>query len=163
MSSPTPSRSGDTAPEDVRGETARRALPKCRIKKRAGFLLCALACMGAGLAARCFSGMLPPLFAAYFPDAVWAAMVYCGLGALFSLRPRPHAVLAAAFCLAVELSQLVHFPLLDAARFVPLGRLVLGQGFLWSDLACYAVGIVLAAALRRAAQKEETHRPGARA
>ena len=52
---------------------------------------------------------------------------------------------AAAFALAIELSQLYHAPWLDAVRATRPGALILGFGFLWSDLACYAVGIALAA------------------
>ena len=41
----------------------------------------------------------------------------------------------------------VHVPWLDALRATTLGALVLGQGFLWSDIVCYAVGVMLAAIL----------------
>ncbi len=47
--------------------------------------------------------------------------------------------------LAVELSQLYQAPWLDAIRSSLPGRLVLGRGFLWSDLACYAASLALAA------------------
>ena len=42
--------------------------------------------------------------------------------------------------IAVELSQLYHAPWIDSIRQTTLGGLILGFGFLWSDLACYAVG-----------------------
>jgi hypothetical protein len=50
----------------------------------------------------------------------------------------------------VELSQLVHTPWLDALRRTRAGALVLGQGFLWSDLACYAAGAAAAVLVDRA-------------
>jgi hypothetical protein len=34
-----------------------------------------------------------------------------------------------------------------AVRETRLGALALGQGFLWSDIACYAVGIAVAAVI----------------
>jgi len=42
-------------------------------------------------------------------------------------------------------SQLYHAPWLDAVRATRPGALALGQGFLWSDLACYAAGVGAAA------------------
>lgn len=41
----------------------------------------------------------------------------------------------------IELSQLYHTPWLDGLRSNRVGALALGRGFLWSDLACYAVGV----------------------
>ena len=38
---------------------------------------------------------------------------------------------------------MVQAPWLDALRATLFGRLVLGQGFLWSDLVCYAAGIAI--------------------
>jgi hypothetical protein len=43
----------------------------------------------------------------------------------------------------VEISQLYHAPWTDSIRQTTLGGLVLGFGFLWSDLACYSVGIAV--------------------
>ena len=57
------------------------------------------------------------------------------------------AAMAFAIAVAVETSQRVHVPWLDALRATTLGALVLGQGFLWSDIVCYAVGVMLAAIL----------------
>ncbi len=48
-----------------------------------------------------------------------------------------------AFAVAIEISQLYHDPWIDAIRQTTLGGLILGFGFLWSDLACYAVGVGL--------------------
>ena len=51
--------------------------------------------------------------------------------------------LAMIFSVAIELSQLYHAPWIDSIRHTTLGGLILGFGFLWSDLACYAVGVGL--------------------
>ena len=50
-------------------------------------------------------------------------------------------MLAMAFSVAIELSQLYHAPWIDSIRQTTLGGLILGFGFLWSDLACYAAGV----------------------
>jgi hypothetical protein len=57
------------------------------------------------------------------------------------------AAVAFGIALGVELSQRFHVPWLDAIRSTSLGALLLGQGFLWSDVACYAAGVALAMAL----------------
>jgi hypothetical protein len=53
------------------------------------------------------------------------------------------AVLAMSFSVAIEVSQLYHAPWIDSIRRTTLGGLALGYGFLWGDLACYAVGVGL--------------------
>jgi hypothetical protein len=58
----------------------------------------------------------------------------------------------------VEVSQLYKAPWIDSIRRTTIGGLVLGHGFVWSDLACYAVGTGLGILLERAA----LHRRSAR-
>ena len=48
-----------------------------------------------------------------------------------------------AVILVIGPGQMVQAPWLDALRATLFGRLVLGQGFLWSDLVCYAAGIAI--------------------
>ena len=60
---------------------------------------------------------------------------------------RTIAILAMAFSVAIELSQLYHAPWIDSIRHTTLGGLILGFGFLWSDLVCYAVGVGLGLAI----------------
>ena len=98
-----------------------------------------------GLASRRFGGVLPVFVAQYAGDVLWATMVFW-LCALVRPRATTVALSVAALLIAVgvECSQLIRLPWLDALRATTLGALVLGQGFLWSDLARYAVGVVLA-------------------
>lgn len=112
-----------------------------------------LACVGlaiativAGLASRQWPAALPRFIALYAGDTLWAAMVVWLL-ALASPRASTTRLASTALALAVvvEVSQLYHAPWIDGIRGTRLGALVLGQGFLWSDLACYAVGVGLAA------------------
>lgn len=46
-------------------------------------------------------------------------------------------------CFAIECSQLLSYDWLLQLRSTRLGALVLGQGFLWSDIAAYAGGVLL--------------------
>ncbi|HEX8386323.1 MAG TPA: DUF2809 domain-containing protein, partial [Rubricoccaceae bacterium] len=110
----------------------------------------ALAAVALGLASRRYGAVLPDAVAAYAGDVLWAALVF-GLAALVRPGARTRTLAAAALVVAfaVEAGQLVHAPWLDALRATRAGALVLGRGFLWSDLACYAAGVAGAAALDR--------------
>ncbi|HEX5747272.1 MAG TPA: DUF2809 domain-containing protein [Archangium sp.] len=89
---------------------------------------------------------LPRFVTGYAGDALWTVMVYLCLVFLWPrLSVRRAAAGALGLSVLVELSQLVHTPWLDALRAHRLGALVLGRGFLVSDLVCYAVGAGLAA------------------
>ena len=114
------------------------------------YLALTAATVALGLASRRFRGTLPYAVGAYAGDVLWAAMVYLLAAAVWNrARVRHLALGTGAFSLAIELSQLYHAPWIDAVRQTRIGGLVLGFGFLWSDLACYAAGIALAAALDR--------------
>ena len=112
-----------------------------------------VAVVAAGLASRRFVSVLPSFIATYAGDTLWASMVFVGLGLLFP-RARTGTLAAAALAIAVvdEISQVYHAPWIDAIRATRPGALVLGYGFLWSDLACYAVGVLGAAALELASR-----------
>ena len=89
-----------------------------------------------------------PVIAKYGGDTIWAGDFLFLLRVIF-----PQAnLLTLGICnylfgVADEVSQLWHTPWLDAIRKTTLGKLMLGLGFLWSDIICYAVGTVIAIAL----------------
>jgi hypothetical protein len=103
-----------------------------------------------GLASRRFPMWQPVWMATYAGDVLWATMVYWWL-ALIAPRARTAVLASGSLAIAwgVEFSQLLHTPWLDSLRATTPGALVLGQGFLWSDLVCYTVGVVLAVAVDR--------------
>jgi hypothetical protein len=97
-----------------------------------------------GIGSRRFSSQLPGFVAAYAGDTLWALAAFLGIGLLLPRAPTACvALLAMAFSVMIELSQLYHAPWIDSIRQTTLGGLVLGYAFLWSDIACYAVGIGL--------------------
>jgi len=110
-----------------------------------------------GLATRWFPAAFPAVVSRYGGDLLWAAMVFW-LAAL--ARPRAStarlAACALAIAYAVECSQLYRAPWIDAVRSTTAGALLLGQGFLWSDLVSYAVGVIFATLLDAAL----VNRPG---
>ena len=69
----------------------------------------------------------------------------CGFGLLFCRDARLHFFASLAVSFLIELSQLWHPPFLEALRATTVGGLVLGYGFLWSDLICYTVGAFVCA------------------
>jgi hypothetical protein len=109
-----------------------------------------VATIGLGLASRRWGSVLPDFVATYAGDTLWAMAAYWTLALV---APRVggwrRGLLALGISLAVEVSQLFHPPWLDALRRTRLGGLLLGFGFLWSDLACYAAGVALALAIDR--------------
>jgi hypothetical protein len=95
-----------------------------------------------GLASRAYSPPLPAAIREYAGDALWALAAYLTVALLFPRLAAAQVALAAGlFSLAVELSQLYHAPWIDRIRQFPPAALLLGQGFLWSDLVCYVAGV----------------------
>jgi len=118
-----------------------------RIGRRIGFAACLAVTIALGLASRRFGELLPGFIAAYAGDALWATAAYLAIGiARPSTSIARRAAAAFAFAVAIEASQLYHAPWIDGIRATRLGALVLGSGFLWSDIACYAVGVAGGAA-----------------
>jgi len=117
-------------------------------RSRPLLLLCVAATITLGLATRRAPSRFPDVVATYGGDVLWATMVYWLIA---FVRPaasrRVLAALTLFIAFGVEASQLVHTPWLDALRATRLGALVLGRGFLWSDLAAYVAGVVLAVLL----------------
>ncbi|AIK39202.1 MULTISPECIES: DUF2809 domain-containing protein [Bacillus] len=95
-----------------------------------------------GLASRKFAYALPNLLNAYLGDALWALMIFIGFGFLFhKMKIKKIAFLSLLFCYGIEISQLYHADWIDNIRATTLGGLVLGYGFLWSDLLAYTIGV----------------------
>ena len=81
-------------------------------------------------------------------DALWGSMILWWVSALVPRSSVPvRAGAALAFCFAIEASQLLHTPSLDALRRTLPGQLVLGSGFDARDLVAYALGVTVAAAI----------------
>jgi hypothetical protein len=97
-----------------------------------------------GLASRAYRGSIPLILDLYAGDTLWATAVVLFLGLLVpAARTRSLGLGAAVIALGVECSQLAHPAWLDALRRVPGVALVIGYDFVWADLACYAIGVLL--------------------
>ncbi|WP_242262848.1 DUF2809 domain-containing protein [Bacillus cereus group sp. BfR-BA-01511] len=95
-----------------------------------------------GLSSRKFAFALPELLNDYLGDALWALMIFIGFGFLFpKIETKKLAFISLIFCCGIEMSQLYHAEWIDNIRATALGGLVLGYGFLWSDLVAYTIGV----------------------
>lgn len=108
-------------------------------RRRLYWILTAAALVPLGLLSREFSSV--PVETG---DALWAMMVFSCLRIVRLRTPLNRiALYSMLISVADELSQLVSWSWLDRLRSTTIGHLILGQGFLWADIAAYAIGIAL--------------------
>jgi len=111
-------------------------------RNRILYLFLVFITIAAGLASRHFPDIMPVWIQLYLGDALWAFMVFLLLGFLFHRKStRWIAIAALMFSFGIEISQLYHAPWIDAVRANRLGGVILGFGFLWSDLISYSAGV----------------------
>jgi hypothetical protein len=85
---------------------------------------------------------LSPVVAKYGGSVLWGALVYaCCRTATPKAGVATAAILAALLAAIVEISQLLHWPALDAFRGSSFGALLLGRVFSWWDIVLYWAGI----------------------
>ena len=114
-------------------------------RNRLLYLILTIIVMVLGLLSRKISG-LPKIIELYSGDILWALMVFLLFAFLFNKKSTIFIISwAIIFSYSIEISQLYHAPWIDAIRNTTLGGLILGFGFLWSDLVCYTIGIIVGA------------------
>lgn len=87
------------------------------------------------------SSYIPDLIYPYIGDLFYAVMMYWIFAFLLPKeRSFKVAVYAVGLCFAIEVFQLYQAEWINTIRHTLFGRLVLGSGFLWSDLVCYCLG-----------------------
>jgi uncharacterized protein DUF2809 len=115
------------------------------MRARMRFIALAIGTIVIGLTVHLTGRGLPPAARDVLGDALWATMAFWWVGAIVpAVRRAWRAAMALAVCFAVESSQLIHLPTLDALRGTMVGHLVLGSGFDPRDFAAYAVGVLAA-------------------
>ena len=112
--------------------------------RRGRLVLATMAVVGLGLLSRWDAVSLPGFVRSYAGDTLWATMVVF-LVALVRPGAGPGVIAGTGLALAwgVECSQLYQAPWINALRETVPGHLVLGQGFLWTDLLCHVAGAAL--------------------
>lgn len=113
-------------------------------KKRNRFiyLILILLVVALGLASRL--DFLPIWVYLYVGDVLWALMVFLIFAMIFNTKSTYFvAVVAISFSFLIEFSQLYQATWINNVRHTTLGGLVLGFGFLWTDLFSYIIGICI--------------------
>ncbi|MDD5186067.1 MAG: DUF2809 domain-containing protein [Paludibacter sp.] len=128
--------------------SVKSALPLILKRNRLVYFLSTLGVIALGLGSRKFSSFFPELINTYLGDALWALMIYFMAATVFKSKTIiTISVASLLFCYAIELSQLYHEPWIDSIRSTTPGGLVLGFGFLWTDMLAYTIGIVFGACI----------------
>ena len=145
--------------------TSPRVLAAEPMKRPIVYLLLAVVTMLVGLASRRFRQRLPSFMREYSGDVLWALMLFLVVSFVLAGRPLfQRCLISLILAFAIEVGQLYHAPWIDGIRSATLGGLVLGYGFLWSDLVCYLVGITASAfaelIMRRWRKMRETNSVG---
>jgi len=95
-----------------------------------------------GLATRTHPTYFPNFIAEYGGDTLWAMTAYVGFAFLWQKSSILRVILfSLGFAYFIEISQLYQADWINDIRNTTIGALVLGHGFLWSDMMCYSVGI----------------------
>lgn len=112
-------------------------------QSRVSYFILTVLIIALGLFARKIAyPFLPDLINEYLGDALWASMIFFIFRFLFiKMDVKLTAIYALVFCFLIETSQLYHAGWIDVVRATTLGALVLGSGFLWSDLLAYYIGV----------------------
>lgn len=124
------------------------------VKQKIIYLVLFIFFIWLALATRCHHEWFYPFIVKYGGDTIWAGAFLFLMRIIFTrIKLLKLAIITYLLGVLDELSQLWHTPILVAIRETTIGKLMLGQGFVWSDLLCYAVGILMAAVIIRAIEK----------
>lgn len=102
-----------------------------------------------GLPTRTAPAYLPHWYNTYAGDFLWAMLIFFLWCVVFGFETRRAFLVALATTYLIEISQLFHPPWLEQLRSIKIFALILGFGFLWSDILAYALGISLGALIDR--------------
>ena len=95
-----------------------------------------------GIPARIVQDQLPTWYVQYFGDYLWAMLLFFVFALTWkNVSTLKVALITLLFTYSIEISQLFHPQWLDDLRSIKLFALILGYGFLWSDIVAYTLGI----------------------
>lgn len=111
--------------------------------KRLWLFLYLIGLIGLGLASRKFGNYLPTFMTQYIGDIIWAWMVFIGFCWVFPSKSMllKNILWALLFSFGIEFSQIYQADWICELRKNTFAKLILGQGFLFSDLISYSIGI----------------------
>lgn len=113
-------------------------------KKKVLYFLLFIFLTWLALATRNHKNWFCPLVVQYGGDTIWAAMFLFFLRIFFTkINIVKLAIINFLLGAADETLQLYQAPWIQAIRHTKIGGLLLGFGFLWSDITCYFIGTLL--------------------
>lgn len=87
------------------------------------------------------TSIIPSVVYPYLGDFLYAVMSFFIVGFLFpKMKTLPAVFCSVLFCYFIEFFQLCELDFFEKLRQNQFMRLILGQGFLWSDMFCYTLG-----------------------
>ena len=111
--------------------------------RRLIYLAVALSVVALGLSLRRYNEILPDLFGLYVGDALWALMVFLGIGVFIPNRSTfQRGLIAITFAYAIELSQFT----MRRGSIHCVARPWRARAWfcvLWTDFVCYAAGVIV--------------------
>ncbi|MDV6167348.1 DUF2809 domain-containing protein [Flavobacterium sp. DG1-102-2] len=115
------------------------------MKKRIIYCIIIIITIALGLFVRVKRQWFPDIVNLYLGDILYAFMMYYIISFITIENViRYRAILALAVCFCIEFLQLYRADWINSIRGTFPGRLVLGSGFLWSDLLAYTIGVSVA-------------------
>ena len=97
-----------------------------------------------GLATRWRQQYFTPLITEYGGDVLAATCIFFGLRFLLVKWPLLKVAYTSYFiCVLIEIQQLYQASWAVKFRNITVVGILLGHGFLWSDIVCYAAGIII--------------------
>jgi hypothetical protein len=100
------------------------------------------------MCSRIYAEELPDFVANYAGDTIYAVCVFWSCRLVFTrYKLVTITFITLTLCILIETLQLYQSAWMQAIRKTPPFGLLLGYGFLWSDLICYAVGTLIALAI----------------
>lgn len=80
----------------------------------------------------------------FIGDILYAIMIYCFVHFLIYFDSKIiKFTIPLSICFIIELSQLIDSNWLNTIRNTTVGHYALGEGYLWSDLIYYSIGILI--------------------
>ena len=119
-------------------------------KKRGIYLVVITVTIMLGLLVRLKKAWFPDVVNAYLGDVLYAFMMFYIVSFIApDKKPEYKGGVALLVCYCIELGQLYRADWINAVRATLPGRLILGSGFLWSDLLAYFIGVCAAYAVHK--------------
>lgn len=119
-------------------------------RNRTPYLLLIIVVVIIGLPTRLFPDSLPDFMVTYGGDTLWALMIFLVFPLIFPRKPTLTLfIFALMLAWGIELSQLYQADWINDFRDTRIGGLLLGHGFLVSDMIVYLLGIGIGALIDR--------------